>query len=156
VIEFELPIDHPDSTDNPGSTGDFDSTLDAAIEEPLAGLGTSIATYRDDYAAYYEGCKHDDSPPMRDANAVVYLAPGVGMFAIAKDKAAARISAEFNLNAINVMRETSAVSTDRGLPEQEAFDIEYWSLEKENLLRMPPPRSLARRVAMVTGGPVKH
>jgi len=152
VIEFELPTDHPDSTGNPESTGNPDSTLDAAIEKALVGLGTSIAAYRDDYAAYYERCKHDDSPPMRDANAVVYLVPGVGMFAFAKDKATARISAEFYINAINVMREASAVSTYRGLPEQEAFDIEYWSLEEAKLQRMPPPGSLAGRVAMVTGG----
>ncbi|POF27852.1 bifunctional rhamnulose-1-phosphate aldolase/short-chain dehydrogenase [Roseibium marinum] len=118
----------------------------------LAGLGEAVAAYREDYAAYYERCKHADSPALRDPNAVVYLVPGVGMITFAKDKATARISAEFYTNAINVMRGASGVSTYRGLPEQEAFDIEYWLLEEAKLQRMPKPKSLAGRVALVTGG----
>ncbi len=89
---------------------------------------------------------------MRDPNAVVYLIPGVGMITFAADKATARIAAEFYVNAINVMREASQVSTYRGLPEQEAFDIEYWKLEEAKLQRMPKPKALAGRVALVTGG----
>jgi rhamnulose-1-phosphate aldolase/alcohol dehydrogenase len=89
---------------------------------------------------------------MRDPNAVVYLVPGVGMITFAKDKATAHISAEFYVNAINVMRGASTVSEYRGLPEQEAFDIEYWLLEDAKLQRMPKPKSLAGRIAFVTGG----
>ena len=89
---------------------------------------------------------------MRDPNAVVYLMPGVGMFTFAKDKATARISGEFYVNAINVMRGASTVSTYVGLPEQEAFDIEYWLLEEAKLQRMPKPKSLAGQIALVTGG----
>ncbi|MAM84430.1 MAG: bifunctional rhamnulose-1-phosphate aldolase/short-chain dehydrogenase [Acidobacteria bacterium] len=122
------------------------------IAATLASLAGSVEAYRKDYAAYYERCRHDDSPPMRDPNAVVYLVPGVGMITFAKDKATARISAEFYTNAINVMRGASAVSTYCGLPEQEAFDIEYWLLEEAKLQRMPRPKSLAGRVAIVTGG----
>ncbi len=86
---------------------------------------------------------------MRDPNAVVYLVPGVGMITFAKDKATARISGEFYVNAINVMRGASAVSAPIvGLPEQEAFDIEYWLLEEAKLQRMPKPKSLAGRVAL--------
>ena len=118
----------------------------------LDGLAAQVAAYRDDYAAYYERCKHPDSPAMRDPNAVVYLVPGVGMITFAKDKATARISGEFYVNAINVMRGASAVSTYQGLPEQEAFDIEYWLLEEAKLQRMPKPKSLAGRIALVTGG----
>ena len=118
----------------------------------LDGLPAQVAAYRDDYAAYYQRCKHDNSPAMRDPNAVVYLVPGVGMITFAKDKATARISGEFYVNAINVMRGASAVSTYVGLPEQEAFDIEYWLLEEAKLQRMPRPKSLAGRVALVTGG----
>lgn len=118
----------------------------------LAGLADAVAAYRDDYRAYYERCKRADSPPMRDPNAVVYLVPGVGMMTFARDKATARVSAEFYANAINVMRGASAVGTYRGLPEQEAFDIEYWLLEEAKLKRMPKPRPLAGRVALVTGG----
>ncbi|MCB1452396.1 MAG: bifunctional rhamnulose-1-phosphate aldolase/short-chain dehydrogenase, partial [Rhizobiaceae bacterium] len=121
---------------------------DAALEA----LPAEIATYRDGYAAYYERCKHADSPAMRDPNAVVYLVPGVGMITFAADKATARISAEFYVNAINVMRGASSVSTYVGLPEQEAFDIEYWLLEEAKLQRMPKPKPLAGRVALVTGG----
>ena len=122
------------------------------LDNVLAALPERIASYRDDYAAYYERCKRDNSPPMRDPNAVVYLVPGVGMITFAKDKATARISGEFYVNAINVMRGASAVSDYQGLDEQEAFDIEYWLLEEAKLQRMPKPKSLAGRVALVTGG----
>lgn len=122
------------------------------LDEVLEGLPDQIAAYREDYAAYYERCKRDDSPAIRDPNAVVYLVPGVGMITFAKDKATARISGEFYVNAINVMRGASAVSEYVGLPEQEAFDIEYWLLEEAKLQRMPKPKSLAGRVALITGG----
>ncbi len=122
------------------------------LDTTMAQLGTQIAHYREGYTAYYDRCKHPDSPPMRDPNAVVYLVPGVGMITFARDRATARISAEFYINAINVMRGADAVSTYCGLPEQEAFDIEYWLLEEAKLQRMPRPRSLAGRVAFVTGG----
>jgi hypothetical protein len=118
----------------------------------LEGLPAQIDAYRADYAAYYERCKRDDSPALRDPNAVVYLVPGVGMMTFAKDKATARISGEFYVNAINVMRGASARQPVLGLPEQEAFDIEYWLLEEAKLQRMPKPKSLAGRVALVTGG----
>ncbi|WP_193139114.1 bifunctional rhamnulose-1-phosphate aldolase/short-chain dehydrogenase [Meridianimarinicoccus sp. MJW13] len=124
------------------------NNLDAVLE----GLPAQVAAYRDDYAAYYARCKHDNSPALRDPNAVVYLVPGVGMITFAKDKATARISGEFYVNAINVMRGASSVSEYVGLPEQEAFDIEYWLLEEAKLQRMPKPKSLAGRVALVTGG----
>ncbi|HXV29789.1 MAG TPA: bifunctional rhamnulose-1-phosphate aldolase/short-chain dehydrogenase, partial [Sinorhizobium sp.] len=122
------------------------------VEKTLAGLTEAVAAYRADYAAYYERCKRENSPAMRDPNAVVYLVPGVGMITFAKDKATARISGEFYVNAINVMRGASGVSTYVGLPEQEAFDIEYWLLEEAKLQRMPKPKSLAGRIALVTGG----
>lgn len=122
------------------------------VAATLAGLPDAVDAYRRDYTAYYERCKHADSPALRDPNAVVYLVPGVGMITFAKDKATARISAEFYTNAINVMRGASGVSTYCGLPEQEAFDIEYWLLEEAKLQRMPKPKSLAGRVAFVTGG----
>ena len=122
------------------------------IDATLANLGPQIAAYRTDYAAYYDRCKNHTSPLLRDANAVVYLIPGVGMITFAKDKATARVSGEFYVNAINVMRGASTVSTYCGLPEQEAFDIEYWLLEEAKLALMSRPKSLAGRVAFVTGG----
>jgi rhamnulose-1-phosphate aldolase/alcohol dehydrogenase len=122
------------------------------VASTLAGLDKAVADYREGYKAYYERCKHDNSPGMRDPNAVVYLVPGVGMITFAKDKATARISGEFYVNAINVMRGSSSVSTYMGLPEQEAFDIEYWLLEEAKLSRMPKPKSLAGKVALITGG----
>ncbi len=122
------------------------------VDAVIARLPDDIAAYRSGYEAYYERCRHSDSPPMRDPNAVVYLMPGVGMFTFAGDKATARISAEFYVNAINVMRGASTVSEYRGLPEQEAFDIEYWLLEEAKLQRMPRPKALAGQVALVTGG----
>ncbi|ATQ58455.1 bifunctional rhamnulose-1-phosphate aldolase/short-chain dehydrogenase [Paracoccus yeei] len=130
---------------------DFDPA-NPDLDATIAGLEQAVADYRDDYAAYYDRCKHPDSPALRDPNAVVYLVPGVGMLTFALDKVTARISGEFYVNAINVMRGASAVSTYQGLPEQEAFDIEYWLLEEAKLQRMPKPKSLAGRVALVTGG----
>ena len=117
-----------------------------------AALDGLIAGYRDDYAAYYARCRRATSPAMRDPNPVIYLMPGVGMISFAKDKATARISAEFYVNAINVMRGASGVSVYQGLPEQEAFDIEYWLLEEAKLQRMPKPKALQGRVAFITGG----
>ncbi len=122
--------------------------LDALVER----AGPAIEAYRARYGAYYARCRRPDSPAMRDPSPVVYLVPGVGMITFAADKAAARIAGEFYLNTINVMREASRVSTYRGLPEQAAFDIEYWTLEEAKLRRLPPPRPLAGRIAMVTGG----
>ena len=122
------------------------------VEAAMDGLRGATEAYRAAYAAYYERCRHPYSPAMRDANAVVYLVPGVGMFTFALDKATARISAEFYVNAINVMRGADAVSTYRGLSEQEAFDIEYWLLEEAKLQRLPRPKSLAGHIALVTGG----
>jgi rhamnulose-1-phosphate aldolase/alcohol dehydrogenase len=114
--------------------------------------GRGIDRYRADYLDYYERNKRPDSPRIRDPNAVIHLVPKVGMIAFAKDKATARISSEFYVNAINVMRGASGVSTYVGLPEREAFDIEYWRLEEAKLQRMPKPKNLAGRIALVTGG----
>ena len=108
--------------------------------------------YRKDYAAYYERSKHANSPAIRDANPVIILWPGVGLFSFAKDKQTARVAAEFYTNAINVMKGAEAVSTYQGLPEQEAFNIEYWLLEEAKLQRMAPPKALSGKVAYVTGG----
>ncbi|TRC93547.1 bifunctional rhamnulose-1-phosphate aldolase/short-chain dehydrogenase [Mesorhizobium sp. WSM4303] len=122
------------------------------VDAVIARLADDIAAYRVGYQAYYDSCKHPDSPAIRDPNAVVYLMPGVGMFTFAGDKATARISGEFYVNAINVMRGASTVSSYVGLPAQEAFDIEYWLLEDLKLQRMPKPKSLAGQIALVTGG----
>ncbi len=108
--------------------------------------------YRSDYAAYYEKCKHDDSPAIRDPNPVVILYPGVGMFTFAKNKQTARVAAEFYINAINVMRGAEAISSYTALPSQEAFNIEYWLLEEAKLRRMPAEKPLSRRVAFISGG----
>ena len=115
------------------------------LDAVAASLDARLEAYRADYAAYYQRCKRPNSPAMRDPNAVIYLVPGVGMLSFAKDKATARIASEFYVNAINVMRGASGVSAYVGLPEQEAFDIEYWLLEEAKLQRMPKPKSLAGR-----------
>ncbi|CDP53415.1 Predicted lactaldehyde dehydrogenase [Devosia sp. DBB001] len=122
------------------------------VDAVVARLADDVAAYRADYTAYYERSRRDNSPAIRDPNAVVYLMPGVGMFTFAKDKATARISGEFYVNAINVMRGSSTVSTYQGLDEQEAFDIEYWLLEEAKLQRMPKPKALAGQIALITGG----
>ncbi len=101
-------------------------------------------------------CARSGSPPIRDANPVVVLHPRLGMFTLAKDKATARIASEFYRNAINVMRGAEAAGGYLGLPEQEAFDIEYWALEEAKLRRMPPPAPLEGRIALITGGGRRH
>ena len=116
-----------------------------------AELQPAFEQYRAEYAAYYESCKHPNSPAMRDPNPVVILYPGVGMFTFAKDKQTARVAAEFYINAINVMRGAEAISEYTALPRQEAFNIEYWLLEEAKLQRMPKPKPLSGRVALVTG-----
>lgn len=114
-------------------------------------LENEFAQYRADYHIYYETCRRTHSPAMRDPNPVVILAPGIGMFTFAKDKMTARLAAEYYTNAINVMRGAEAISAYTALPHQEAFDIEYWLLEEAKLQRMPKPKPLTGRVALVTG-----
>jgi rhamnulose-1-phosphate aldolase/alcohol dehydrogenase len=118
------------------------------IKEKLA---PQFERYREMYAHYYESCKHSNSPAMRDPNPVVILYPGVGMFTFSKDKQTARVAAEFYINAINVMKGAEAVSSYTSLPRQEAFNIEYWLLEEAKLQRMPKPKALSGRIALVTG-----
>ncbi len=120
----------------------------AAIKEKLT---PEFEAYRKMYADYYNTCKHPNSPAMRDANPVVILYPGVGMFTFAKDKQTARVAAEFYINAINVMKGAEAISEYTSLPRQEAFNIEYWLLEEAKLQRMPKAKPLSGRVALVTG-----
>jgi rhamnulose-1-phosphate aldolase/alcohol dehydrogenase len=116
-----------------------------------AKLADLIGGYCNDYAAYYDRCKRPGSPAMRDPNPVVVLLPRIGMVTMAKDKSTARIAGEFYVNAINVMREAHGLDRYVGLPEQEAFDIEYWLLEEAKLQRMPKPKPLVGKVALVTG-----
>ncbi len=118
------------------------------IKEKIAPL---FEAYRKMYADYYNGCKHANSPAMRDPNPVVILYPGVGMFTFAKDKQTARVAAEFYINAINVMKGAEAISEYTSLPRQEAFNIEYWLLEEAKLQRMPKPKTLSGKVALITG-----
>jgi len=130
----------------------LDLDREGDVKKLVASLDGKLEAYRNDYARYYQRCKRSDSPAMRDPNPVIYLVPGVGMLSFAQDKATARIAGEFYINAINVMRGASSVDRYVSLPEQEAFDIEYWLLEEAKLQRMPKPRSLAGRIAFITGG----
>jgi rhamnulose-1-phosphate aldolase/alcohol dehydrogenase len=132
--------------------------LDLKPEEDLSDvksikgkLKPAFESYRSMYQGYYEKCKHPNSPAMRDANPVVILYPGIGMFTFAKDKQTARVAAEFYINAINVMKGAEAVSEYTSLPRQEAFNIEYWLLEEAKLQRMPKPKALSGKIALITG-----
>jgi rhamnulose-1-phosphate aldolase/alcohol dehydrogenase len=120
----------------------------AALKERLA---PKFEAYRKMYTEYYETCKHANSPAIRDANPVIILYPGVGMFAFSKDKQTARVAAEFYTNAINVMKGAEAISEYTSLPRQEAFNIEYWLLEEAKLQRMPKPKALSGKIALITG-----
>jgi rhamnulose-1-phosphate aldolase/alcohol dehydrogenase len=116
-----------------------------------AKLTPAFEAYRAMYTEYYDSCKHPNSPAMRDPNPVVILYPGVGMFTFSKDKTTARLASEYYINAVNVMKGAEAVSEYTSLPRQEAFNIEYWLLEEAKLQRMPKPKALSGRVALVTG-----
>ena len=121
------------------------------VEGLLAELEKGLASYRQDYADYYDAHKYPDSPAMRDPNPTVILIPGVGMIAWGKNKSESRVTAEFYNCAVEVMRGAETVSKYVALPKQEAFDIEYWLLEEAKLQRMPPEQELARNVVVVVG-----
>ena len=121
------------------------------VEELRAQIEPLFEAYRKMYAEYYTSCKHSNSPAIRDSNPVIILYPGVGLFSFSKDKQTARVAAEFYTNAINVMRGAEAISEYTSLPRQEAFNIEYWLLEEAKLQRMPKPKSLSGKIALVTG-----
>jgi rhamnulose-1-phosphate aldolase/alcohol dehydrogenase len=120
----------------------------AALKKKLA---AGLEAYRKDYASYYNKCKHANSPAMRDPNPTVVLIPGVGMVAWGKDKSESRVTAEFYNCAVEVMRGAEAIDKYIALPQQEAFDIEYWLLEEAKLKRMPAEKELARQVIVVIG-----
>ena len=125
--------------------------LDVALLDDDAAVAAAITGYRNEYAAYYKRCAGPDAPEMRDANPVVVLVPGIGRMTFAADKLTARLAGEFYGNAVNVMRGAEAIGAYLGLDEKEAFAIEYWALEEAKLQRMPTPKPLEGRVALVTG-----
>jgi rhamnulose-1-phosphate aldolase/alcohol dehydrogenase len=129
----------------------LDLPADASIEESVARLEELHEQYRADYQAYYDRHATADSPAIRGADPAIVLIPGVGMFSYGKDKQTARVAGEFYVNAINVMRGAEALSTYAPIPESEKFRIEYWALEEAKLQRMPKPKPLAGRIALVTG-----
>ena len=122
---------------------------DAAAARDM--LKPAFEQYREEYQLYYNKHKRDNSPAIRDANPVIIIYPGVGMFSFAKNKQTTRVANEFYVNAINVMRGAEAITAYTSLPRQEAFDIEYWLLEEAKLERMPKEKPLSRKVALVTG-----
>ena len=121
------------------------------VDAIKAKLTPAFEAYREMYKEYHNTCKKSNSPAMRDPNPVVILYPGVGMFTFAKDKTMARLASEYYTNAVNVMKGAEAVSEYTSLPRQEAFDIEYWLLEEAKLQRMPKPKALSGRIAVITG-----
>ncbi len=131
---------------------DFSDASIAAFADKLkAGVTAGLAQYRKDYAAYYDRCKRPNSPAMRDPNPTVVLLPGIGMVAWGKDKSESRVTAEFYNCAVEVMRGAEAIDKYIALPQQEAFDIEYWLLEEAKLQRMPAEKELARQIVVVIG-----
>ena len=129
---------------------DFDPQNDD-VDTLIAKFKSGLAAYRESYTAYYEACKREDSPAMRDPSPTVVLIPGIGMIAWGKNKSESRVTAEFYNCAIEVMRGAEAISEYTALPQQEAFDIEYWALEEAKLQRMPAEKPLARDVVVVIG-----
>jgi rhamnulose-1-phosphate aldolase/alcohol dehydrogenase len=129
----------------------LDTSPDAPLEDVLKRVAELHDEYRENYAAYYSRHASKDSPAMRGADPTIILVPGIGMFSFGKDKQTARVSSEFYINAINVMRGAEALSTYAPIVESEKFRIEYWDLEDAKLKRAPKPKPLAGRIALVTG-----
>jgi rhamnulose-1-phosphate aldolase/alcohol dehydrogenase len=162
VLEFLCRAEHPRLTALGTSCPDhflrtkvrpllLDLPPSTSLTETVARLRELHTQYREEYRAYYERYANADTPPLRGADPAIVLIPGVGMFSYGSDKKTARVAGEFYLNAINVMRGAEGISTYRPIPEAEKFRIEYWALEEAKLARMPKPRALAGRVALVTG-----
>jgi rhamnulose-1-phosphate aldolase/alcohol dehydrogenase len=163
VLDFLSRERHPELADRGTSCPDhflrtkvrplvLDLPPDAPSDDVVARLHELLAAYRERYAAYYDAYADADSPPMRGADPAIVLVPGVGMFGFGRDKQTARVACEFYLNAINVMRGAEAISSYAPIDEREKFRIEYWALEEAKLQRMPAPKPLAGRIALVTGG----
>lgn len=129
----------------------LDLPSSASVEESIARLKELAVAYREDYQGYYDRNATPDSPAIRGKDPLIVLVPGVGMFSFGKDKQTARVAGEFYVNAINVMRGAEGLSTYAPIDEAEKFRIEYWALEEAKLQRMPKPKPLATRVALVTG-----
>ena len=121
------------------------------VDELKNMLTDGIKSYKDDYRAYYEACKHGNSPAIRPSNPSICLIPGIGMIAWGKNKSESRVTAEFYNCAVEVMRGAEAIDEYIALPQQEAFDIEYWLLEEAKLKRMPKEAPLARDIVIVIG-----
>ncbi len=121
------------------------------IEDLKASIAAGLVQYRGDYKAYYDRCKHEDSPAMRDPSPTVVLVPGLGMIAWGKNKSESRVTAEFYNCAIEVMRGAEAIDRYEAMNQQEAFDIEYWNLEEAKLRRQPPEKELDRQIVVVIG-----
>jgi rhamnulose-1-phosphate aldolase/alcohol dehydrogenase len=162
VLEFLSGSEHPRLAELGTSCPDhflrtkvkplvLDLPVDASVEDCIARFGELHEAYRADYQAYYERHATPDSPAIRGADPLIILVPGVGMFSYGKDKQTARVAGEFYLNAINVMRGAEGLSTYSPIDESEKFKIEYWALEEAKLQRMPKPKPLATRIALVTG-----
>ncbi len=129
----------------------LDLPADASVEDSIARLDELHVQYRADYQAYYDAHATSDSPAIRGADPLIILIPGVGMFSYGANKQTARVAGEFYINAINVMRGAEALSTYAPISDEEKFRIEYWALEEAKLQRMPKPKPLAGRIALVTG-----
>ena len=132
----------------------LDLPATASVEESIARLQELAVSYREDYQAYYDrnsSALGGEWPAIRGKDPLIVLVPGVGMFSFGKDKQTARVAGEFYVNAINVMRGAEGLSTYAPIDESEKFRIEYWALEEAKLQRMPQPKPLATRVALVTG-----
>jgi rhamnulose-1-phosphate aldolase/alcohol dehydrogenase len=162
VLEFLASAEHPRLAELGTSCPDhflrtkvkplvLDLPADASIEDSIARLTELRDAYRVDYQAYYDRYATEDSPPIRGADPAIVMVPGVGMFSWGFNKQTARVAGEYFVNAINAMRGAEAISSYRPIPESEKFRIEYWALEEAKLRRMPEPKPLATRIALVTG-----
>ncbi len=129
----------------------IDLPADADLVRVKARLAELHEAYRADYQAYYDRHATPDSPAIRGADPLIILVPGVGMFSYGANAQTARVAGEFYLNAINVMRGAEGLSSYAPIDEAEKFRIEYWALEEAKLARMPAPKPLASRIALVTG-----
>jgi len=90
-----------------------------------------VERYRQRYRTYYETQRAEFSKgepvPLDSTAPAICLIPGVGMIAWGRNEREARIASESYKSAIEVMRCAEAIDTYVGLPEAEAFAIQYGS-----------------------------
>ena len=113
----------------------------------------AINSYADAYRAYFErnNARVGATKTMLDPMPRLVLVPGVGLFAADKSAKDAGVTGDLAETMVEVTTAAEGLGSFTPLPEEELFDIEYWSLEQAKL-KKASEKPLQRRIVAVTGG----